>query len=242
MIFKLIVFDWDGTLMDSEAHIVACMQAAVGDVGISPVSRALVRDVIGLGLREAVHRLLPGIGSEIQERVAERYRHHFLEVDKTPSELFPGVPEVLEWLEMQGYLLAVATGKGRRGLDEVLDSTGLGRRFHATRCADETQSKPHPAMLLELMDQLGARPRETLMVGDTEYDLLMAQNAGACGLAVGYGTQDPDRLLKHRPLACIEDLRELRKWLTGGTAAVFGGEADLPTADGASPRTQVALS
>ncbi len=240
--FKLIVFDWDGTLMDSEARIVACMQAAVGDAGIAPVSRAHVRDVIGLGLREAVHRLLPGIESEIQERVAERYRHHFLEVDQTPSELFPGVREVLEWLERQDYLLAVATGKGRRGLGKVLDSTGLGAHFHATRCADETQSKPHPAMLLELMDQLGVRPRETLMVGDTEYDLLMAQNAGACGLAVCYGTQDPDRLLQHRPLACIEDLRELRGWLTAVAAAPFGGDAVSPIAGAATPRTKMSES
>lgn len=213
MSFRLIVFDWDGTLMDSEARIVACMQGAMAEEGLEPADRVAVRDVIGLGLREAVERLLPRGEAELRERVALSYRRRFLAEDQTPSPLFPGVRELLEWLNAREYLLAVATGKGRRGLDQVLSTTGLRGLFHATRCADETRSKPHPAMLLALMDVLGARPEETLMVGDTEYDLLMAQNAGVQALAVCYGAHDPQRLRKLRPLDCVEDLLELRRWL-----------------------------
>lgn len=213
MSFRLIVFDWDGTLMDSEARIVACMQAAMTEVGVVRVSDGAVREVIGLGLREAVESLLPGTDAGLRERVALAYRQYFLAAEASPSPLFPGVRELLEWLEGQDYLLAVATGKGRRGLDQALSATGLGRIFHATRCADETQSKPHPAMLLELMEVLGARPTETLMVGDTEYDLLMARNAGAQALAVCYGVHDPQRLRELRPLGCVDDLREIRQWL-----------------------------
>ena len=214
MNLKLIVFDWDGTLMDSEARIVACMLAAMRDLGVEPVPGKPVREVIGLGLREAVAGLLPDIESERREQVAVRYRHHFLEEDRTPSELFPGARELLEWLGERDYLLAVATGKGRGGLDKVLRSTGLGTLFQATRCADETHSKPHPAMLLELMAELGVRPDETLMVGDTEYDLLMAQQAGAQALAVSYGVHDRERLLRHRPVVCVDNLWELRDWFS----------------------------
>lgn len=218
MSFRLIVFDWDGTLMDSEARIVACMQAAMAEAGLEPTSRGGVRDVIGLGLGEAVERLLPHEAPELRERVALSYRRHFLAEDRTPSPLFPGVRELLEWLGGQDYLLAVATGKGRRGLDQALSATGLVGVFHATRCADEARSKPHPAMLLQLMDFLGVGPEETLMVGDTEYDLLMAQSAGTQALAVCYGAHDPQRLRKLRPLGCVNDLQEIRRWLPSADA------------------------
>ncbi len=213
MSFRLIVFDWDGTLMDSEARIVSCMQGAMEEVRLAPASHGAVREVIGLGLREAVERLLPWADAGLRERVALAYRQRFLAAEAEPSPLFTGVRELLEWLEGEDYLLAVATGKGRRGLNQALSATGLGRIFHATRCADETQSKPHPAMLLELMDVLGVGPKETLMVGDTEYDLLMAHNAGAQALAVCYGVHDPQRLRQLRPLGCVDDLREIRRWL-----------------------------
>ncbi len=135
-----------------------------------------------------------------------QYRRHFLITNQTPSVLFPAARETLDWIAAQGYRLAVATGKSRMGLDQSLVETGLEGFFHATRCADETFSKPNPQMLLELMDELGARPAATLMVGDTEYDMLMARNAGAEALAVSFGVHSPNRLLAHAPLACLDSL------------------------------------
>ncbi len=218
MSFKLIVFDWDGTLMDSEAKIVACIQTAFDDVGELPPSRDASRNIIGLGLSEAMAELWPEADEIQRDRVIERYRHHFLSANETPSTLFPGARELVDWLSANGYLLAVATGKSRRGLAMALEGTGLGDRFHATRCADETFSKPHPEMLLQIMDELGVRGSDTLMVGDTEYDLQMAQNAGASALAVCYGVHERERLLKHRPLDCLETLDEMRPWLARSIA------------------------
>lgn len=211
--FDLLVFDWDGTLMDSEARIVACLQGAIGDLGLPRKEVADLRNIIGLGLAEAINTLFPGTDAATQQALVERYRHHFLVADPTPSALFEGAAEVLHGLAAQGYLLAVATGKGRRGLDKVLEETGLGPLFHATRCADETFSKPHPQMLLELMDHLGAEPQATLMIGDTEYDMEMARNAQTHALAVSYGVHHPERLLKHAPLGCLERIGDLPLWL-----------------------------
>jgi phosphoglycolate phosphatase len=215
MSFKLIVFDWDGTLMDSEARIVACIHAAFADLGLPLPSAAAARDIIGLGLGEAMATLWPESRPEDRHALVERYRHHFLVANETASELFPGVVETLNWLRGRDYLLAVATGKSRRGLDLVLGTTGLGGYFQATRCADETFSKPHPQMLLEIMDELGARGDETLMVGDTEYDMEMARNAGAHALAVCYGVHAPERLLAQGPLGCLADLVDIPAWLQG---------------------------
>lgn len=213
--YRLLVFDWDGTLMDSEARIVGCFQAAAADVGVAVPHGDLARDVIGLGLQEAAERLFPGLGDAMVGRVVERYRYHFLGDHPTPSELFPGVVETLERLADAGYLLGIATGKSRRGLDKVLGETGLGRFFHASRCADEAFSKPHPQMLEEVMAVLGAGPRETLMIGDTEYDMQMARNAGVPGLAVSYGVHEPNRLLAEGALACLDRIDELPGWLAG---------------------------
>jgi phosphoglycolate phosphatase len=213
MPFKLIVFDWDGTLMDSEARIVACIHAAFADLGLPLPSVEAARDIIGLGLDEAMAALMPELGREGRLALIERYRYHFLMANQTPSELFPGVVETLDWLLRRDYLLAVATGKSRRGLDLVLTSSGLGGHFAATRCADETFSKPHPEMLLQLMDELGVRGAETLMVGDTEYDMQMARNAGTHALAVCYGVHSPERLLAQGPLACLADLVDMPAWL-----------------------------
>ncbi|WP_462320063.1 HAD family hydrolase [Halochromatium sp.] len=210
---ELVVFDWDGTLMDSEARIVASMQAAFTEVGCEPPPSDAVREVIGLGLDEAISRLL---GSCAQERLPEliaRYRHHYLIANATPTPLFDGAQALVEALHQRGQLLAVATGKSRRGLDQALDQTGLRAWFHATRCAEESAPKPHPRMLIELMDELGVRPANTLMIGDTDYDLLMAQNAGVSALAVGYGTQPLERLLEHKPLACAPSMAVLADWL-----------------------------
>lgn len=211
--FKLIVFDWDGTLMDSEARIVSCLRAAVKDLDLPDQGSDRYRNIIGLGLAEALSHLFPDVDGATHAALVDRYRHHFLDADATPSGLFSGAAEVVRYLEQEGYLLAVATGKGRRGLDKVLVETGLVSRFHATRCADETFSKPHPEMLLQIMDVLGAEPHETLMVGDTEYDMLLAKNAGTAALAVSYGVHDLTRLLQHDPLGHIDDISDLLPWI-----------------------------
>jgi phosphoglycolate phosphatase len=219
MRFKLIVFDWDGTLMDSEARIVACIQAAFSDVGEVPPSHEAARDVIGLGLDEAMTLLWPDGEVDQRRRLIDRYRYHFLGASDTEARLFPGARELVEGLGRRGFLLAVATGKSRRGLESALASTGLKGLFNATRCADEAISKPHPEMLLQLMDELGTAPCETLMVGDTEYDMQMARNAGVGALAVCYGVHAPERLQMHGPLDCLSDLRDIPGWLERAVAA-----------------------
>ncbi len=210
----LIVFDWDGTLMDSEAKIVACLQAAAADAGLPDPGRAAIRHIIGLGLRETMQVLFPGAGEALHARVTERYREHFLHLDRTESALFPGVTEGLAALGAAGYRLAVATGKARRGLDRVLRETGTGQLFCATRCADEAFSKPHPRMLEDLLEFTGVGPERALMIGDTVYDLQMARHARVEALAVSYGAHPRERLLEEAPLACLNSFTEVRDWLT----------------------------
>lgn len=213
---KLIVFDWDGTLMDSEARIVACMRGAINDLNLPQRTDDEIRNIIGLGLRESVATLFKELSEKDYQSLVDRYRYHFLVGDKTPSLLFDGVLPLITKLLDKGHYLAVATGKGRVGLDKVLDETGLKTTFHATRCADETFSKPHPQMLLDIMDELGVERRDTLMVGDTEYDLQMANNAGARSLAVTYGVHSKQRLLDCRPLKCVDTVDELADSLLTG--------------------------
>ena len=152
MKFKLLIFDWDGTLMDSEARIVDCVKAAITDLGMPSPGDAAISNIIGLGLREAVDTLFPGVDEKLHEGIVTRYRLHYFDEKRTPSQLFNGAREVIETLTERGYLLAVATGKGRQGLNQVLEATGLKSFFHATRCADEAFSKPHPQMLEEIID------------------------------------------------------------------------------------------
>ena len=211
--FRLLVFDWDGTLMDSEDRIVGSAKGAMTDLGLEPRSDEAIRDIIGLGLREAMQVLYPELHPETHTALVERYRVRFLAEGGIPMPLFPGAHETLTALRREGYLLAVATGKGRRGLDHVLAESGLAPLFAATRCADETRSKPHPQMLLELMATLGTGPDETLMIGDSEYDLQMALEAGVPSLGVSYGVKDCERLLDYRPLACLDAIEELPAWL-----------------------------
>lgn len=209
--FELLVFDWDGTLMDSEAHIVASMQRAVEDADLAPVTVDEVRNTIGLGLREAIVTLLPHESEKVYEAIIDRYRYHFFADD--PCEAFDGAETVLSALRDQGYLLAVATGKGRPGLNRVLESTGFGQYFVESRTADETCSKPDPQMLNEIMKILDVSVEKTLMIGDTEYDLEMANAAGVAPLAVDYGVHERDRLLACGPLGCLASIRELPDWL-----------------------------
>lgn len=212
---RLIVFDWDGTLMDSETQIVNSMFGAIADLHLEARSADQCRNIIGLGLREAIDALYPGQGTEFAARFVDRYRHHWFTIAHH-SELFPGTRETLQLLKDAGFLLAIATGKGRLGLDKALDLSGLEDLFAATRCADETRSKPHPQMLEEILQQLGVTARQTLMVGDTEYDMHMAQEAGVYPVAVSYGVHDRQRLLQHQPLVCLDTITELVDWLAEG--------------------------
>lgn len=213
--YKLLVFDWDGTLMDSEARIVSCLAMTLKDLGLAQPPRAALLDVIGLGLPEVARALVPGGSGEQLRLFTDRYRYHFLSDHYAPSTLFAGAMETLRLLDAQGYLLAVATGKARRGLDRVLDETDCRALFAVTRCADETASKPDPRMLLEVMDVAGVMPHETLMIGDTVYDMQMAHNAGAAAVAVSYGVHERERLLAERPMACLDDIAHLLSWLRG---------------------------
>ena len=199
--------------MDSEARIVECVEAAVKDLEMPLPSRDAIRDIIGLGLREAVHQLFPHGDDHLHLEIAARYRVHFFSDCETPSQLFQGARETIEALSNQGYLLAVATGKGRQGLDYALKTTGLGAFFHLTRCADETFSKPHPEMLNQILEESGTDPHQALMIGDTEYDLEMAVNAGMPALGVTYGVHAHDRLLKHNPLDCVDHISQIPVWL-----------------------------
>ncbi len=211
--YRLLVFDWDGTVMDSAARIVACIEGTIADLGLEPRTRDEIRHIIGLSMGEAIETLYPGRDATFHQRMIEGYRHYFLVADPTPSAPFPGAGETLAALYAAGYLLGVATGKSRRGLDQVLASTGFGDYFHATRCADEAPSKPHPGMLEQLLDELDTEPAMTLMVGDTLFDMEMAHNVGADAVAVTYGAHPRERLEAAAPLACLDDIRDLLPWL-----------------------------
>ncbi len=211
--FDLIVFDWDGTLMDSAPRIADSLRSAAHDLGLEEHHEQGYRDVIGLGLREAVEALYPALDDDGIERFTDRYRHYFLHACPTPAALFDGARPLLERLASQPLALAVATGKSRKGLERALDETACRGYFHSTRTADETRSKPDPAMLLQIIEETGVAADRTLMVGDTEYDLEMARRAGVAALAVGYGAHPRERLRACRPLALVDSVAELSRWL-----------------------------
>jgi phosphoglycolate phosphatase len=210
---RLIIFDWDGTLMDSAARIVNCFVAAAHEVGLEPPADTAIRHIIGLGLEEAVVALFPTADPAQRRAAVDSYREHFIHRDTTGMTFFPGVESGLACLRQQGYLLAVATGKTRRGLQRALDETGAGRFFTATRCVDEALSKPHPQMLLDLLAMTGTGPADALMVGDTEYDMEMARNADVAGLAVSYGVHTREQLMRHEPLDCLRSFTAVCEWL-----------------------------
>jgi phosphoglycolate phosphatase len=172
-----------------------------------------LRNIIGLGLKEAIIDLYPDADEVFLKSFIERYRYHFLSENHQSAVMFPGAREVLTRLYDYGYLLAIATGKGRAGLERSLNETGSKGLFHITRCADEALSKPHPQMLLDIMAILDVAPSQTLMIGDTEYDMQMAQQAGTNALAVAYGVHDRERLLSCKPVACLDNITEMLPWL-----------------------------
>lgn len=210
--YPLIVFDWDGTLMDSTAGIALSIQEAAREMGLPVPAREAASHVIGLGLHDSLRGAVPSLPVEKYMDFVELYRKHF-RAQQESMTLFPGVRELLDRLQSAGHRLAVATGKSRRGLDYALEMTGLRGHFVASRCADETQPKPHPAMLLELMDELALSAGELLMIGDTSHDLGMANSAGVDAVAVTYGAHPGDALRALAPLACVSSVVELRLWL-----------------------------
>jgi phosphoglycolate phosphatase len=210
---RFIVFDWDGTLMDSEAQIVSCLHAAIADLRLEPMDDDTVKNIIGLGLREAIDTLVPGRDAAFHQAFVQRYREHWFRSEA--SSLFAGVRATLDICRQHELLLGVATGKARRGLQRVLGETGLASCFDATRCADETPSKPHPQMLLELMEELNVSPEQTIMVGDTEYDMEMATNAGTRKVAVSSGVHTAERLNRHDPMVCLNRVADMPAWMAG---------------------------
>lgn len=211
--FDLLIFDWDGTLMDSTAAISGSIRAACADLDLPVPTEAEARHIIGLGLTEAIGALLPELPLPDYPRLVARYRHHYLGQDHT-LPLFEGVAETVAHLYERGYWMTVATGKSRKGLERALDHSGLRPYFHASRCADETFSKPHPGMVLELMDCCGALPDRTLMIGDTSHDLQMARNAGVASVGVAYGAHPEASLRDYAPRHVAADFKDLAAWLS----------------------------
>lgn len=206
----LLIFDWDGTLIDSTGKITHCVQLAAEQVGLPVLPRPTIKNIIGLGLPEAIQTLYPQADAAIREQLRVAYSDIFLGSDQNSgSSLYAGVAEGLLRLRQQGHQLAVATGKSRRGLNRVLAAFDWQDFFDATRCADETASKPDPLMLKQLLSELNTPVEQALMIGDTTFDLAMAQNAGMKSLAVSYGAHPVERLKPLQPISVINHFSEI---------------------------------
>ncbi len=205
----LVVFDWDGTLMDSIGRIVRCLHLAIDEIGAEPRTDAQLRDIIGLGVRQATQALYPGADDSFMDALTRAYRLYYLERDTTPTPLYPGAEAMLATLSERGFLLAIATGKSRRGLEEALTSTGMLHCFDITATSDEHPSKPSPAMLQHVIQRLGVDRRDAIMVGDSAYDLQMANSLRVAGIGVTHGAHDAEQLRHYGPAALIDRLAEL---------------------------------
>lgn len=212
--YKLLIFDWDGTLCNSIGRIVDSMHAASTRSGFELCTDLAVKGIIGLGLPEAIRTLYPRISDAELVTFRDHYADHYIALEATPSPLFDGVKQALEAFRAEGYHLAVATGKARRGLDRVLKAHGFEDYFDITRAADEAASKPHPLMLEQILAHCGVAPRQALMVGDASFDLMMARNAGMDSVAVSYGAQAAEALQAYEPRLTIDHFSELQAWLS----------------------------
>lgn len=209
----LFIFDWDGTLSDSKGKITKAMQLAAQDLGWKPLVDDVIHNIIGLGLPEAIHRLYPEVGVHGRQKLRDAYAARFLALDELrPSEFFPGVMNTLHQLKDAGHTLTVATGKSRKGLDRIFGVLGLSDFFHATRCADETASKPDPLMLSELLNEFQVSAADAVMIGDTEYDMEMARRIKMPRIAVSYGAHHIDRLHPYEPELCVDHFDQLLLW------------------------------
>jgi len=207
--YEVVVFDWDGTLVDSEAHIVSSIEHAARAVGLPALSYNTIKNIIGLGMREALLVLYPELTDEQIVVLRKHYSHFFFSKVVDQTMLFDGVLETLDQLQSSGLKLAVATGKSRNGLDKALVATGLKPYFDIERCADETRSKPHPMMLAQISEYFSLPPAKMFLVGDTEYDLEMAARFGMDSIGVSYGVHDVARLDKHKPLRIVDHISEI---------------------------------
>jgi phosphoglycolate phosphatase len=210
--YDLIVFDWDGTLADSTSIIIQSIRRAAEEAGLPVPGKQAASSIIGLGLREAIFRLFGELAPAQLDHLIARYAHHY-HAQENDIPLFEGAYDAVAALAGKGYLLGVATGKGRNGLNRALEQSGLKPHIHGTRCVDECHSKPHPQMLLELMDEFAVRSERTLMIGDTSFDLQMAQNANVASLGVTYGAHPVEHLLPHAPLAHFDEFAKVNQWL-----------------------------
>lgn len=219
--YEVLIFDWDGTLMDSINRIVESILVAAASCNLPTLDEPAIKGIIGLGLPEAIAALYPhAADARMIEAFRRAYAEHYLLLEAEPSALYPGVALALQQFRDQGYLLAVATGKGRRGLDRVLEGQGWSDFFDVTRCADETASKPDPLMIQEILAHCGVRPEQALMIGDSVFDLEMARRAGVDSVAVSYGAQSIEVLRACSPCRTINCFSELSDWLcTADTAA-----------------------
>jgi phosphoglycolate phosphatase len=212
--FDLIVWDWDGTLANSTGMITNAIVKAASQVGLPTLDPKAASNIIGLGLKESIHALFGDIPADLSQKLAQQYTANYY-AGEAEIPLFDGAKSTIIELNRRGYKLAVATGKGRRGLNLALEHCGLTHFFHETRTVDECFSKPHPQMLDELMDILVATPERTLMIGDTSYDLQMASNAGVQAVAVTFGAQSQDKLMGYNSIAMFHQFDDLSAWLLG---------------------------
>jgi phosphoglycolate phosphatase len=210
--FDLIVFDWDGTLIDSTPTIARSIQAAAADLGLKVPDYQVACHVIGLGLSDALRLAVPDLSEARMAEYSARYRHHYLAAEDA-FDLFAGARELIDALSARAEPIAIATGKSHAGLQRALRMAGMESCFAATRCADQTHSKPHPAMLLELADELMVEPERILMVGDTTHDLQMAAAAGTAAVGMTHGAHSVENLKLLAPLALFDSIPELHKWL-----------------------------
>ena len=211
--YELIIFDWDGTLMDSLPRIVFSVRAAAQEFGLPLLSELAIHEIVGLELGKAISALYPELDAHHVERFRERYAHHYVQNDIEPSAFFDGILPMLDSLRERPTLLSIATGKSRRGLDRVMVAANAAHYFHSSRCADETESKPSPRMVLDLLELHGVAPEKAVVVGDTEFDMAMAQSAGVARLGVGWGAHALERLERYSPQACFHRVNELAEWL-----------------------------
>ncbi|GHD45173.1 phosphoglycolate phosphatase [Marinobacter persicus] len=207
---NLVIFDWDGTLVDSVEHIADSLHQAATELGFPALERAAYRDIIGLGIVEALEQLYPGISADELQQMREGYARYFFKKQTGPQNVFAGMADVVADLRVSGRACSVATGKSRRGLEGALVSSGLGQHFEITRCADETRSKPDPLMLQEILAHYGHRPEQAVMIGDTRYDLEMAQRLGMPSIGVEWGVHGREVLEQFKPRAVVSSVDELR--------------------------------
>lgn len=210
---KVVIFDWDGTVVDSVEHIASSLHGAATELGFPAREMEAYRDIIGLGIIEALQKLYPGLDMDDINAIREGYARYFFSQQTTPQNIFPGIETLLTDLGVAAEGLAVATGKSRRGMDRALESTGLGPRFAITRCADETRSKPDPTMLREIVAHFGIAAEDAVMIGDTVYDMEMAQRVGMPAIGVEWGVHQRDRLAAFSPAAIVSDVDGLRQAL-----------------------------